>query len=149
VEALRRDITPAEVVSKFEAEIGDRLVVVRTVKSSVVKSGWTAIEAPPELRDRYGSMTISVWVDIAEHLEDSFWNRTPDAAGIYWTYNEPERGDPTPYWVAVKVYGNVDLAWWMPERALDPQWPVVDRILAALVANEHDATPTARTGGGG
>lgn len=87
---------------------------------------------------RYGYFTIWVYED--RHARDRDMSRPgpPDADGIYWYKDTPERG-PTAgktYWGAEKRYGeNVILSWQLPsrKRELSEQWTRVDALLRRAV----------------
>jgi hypothetical protein len=87
---------------------------------------------------RYGHFTIWVYEDRQARDRDMSQPGSPDADGIYWYNDTPERG-PTAgktYWGAEKRYGeNVLLSWDIPsrKRELSTQWGRVDALLRKSV----------------
>jgi hypothetical protein len=87
---------------------------------------------------RYGYFTIWVYEDRQARDQDMSQPGPPDANGIYWYNDTPERG-PTAgktYWGAEKRYGeNVLLSWQLPssKRELSTQWTRVDALLRKSV----------------
>jgi hypothetical protein len=87
---------------------------------------------------RYGYFMIWVYEDRQARDRDMSQPGSPDADGIYWYNDTPERG-PTAgktYWGAEKRYGeNVLLSWDLPsrKRELSEQWTQVDALLRKSV----------------
>jgi hypothetical protein len=89
---------------------GDRLAVLEGSKEAQARLGGFAffVELTPAEQRSHSEKLQPRGVAASEH---------PDADGLYWTEEHPERGrDRQPYWVATTVRGNVQLNWYPPSR---------------------------------
>lgn len=130
----------ADVVARFKAATGSRLVVDRRATRP---GRYTALELPPSVTNlaTYGDFTL--WVvgttsleeDVSQLLADAHTGTVgePGAAGIHWERNTALGG--TTRWLAKKRYG-ANLVLWRITAApkVDASFRRLHKVLSAKVA---------------
>jgi hypothetical protein len=112
----------------------ERLSFARVLESA---GGNLVLEHDPELARRYGSFSVLVCEDRSTR-DEQLKGMTPDAEGIYWHAETPERGPRAGEtdWVAEKPYGEDLLLIWTSDTRkpeTSAQWGRLDRVMRDLI----------------
>lgn len=130
-------LTPSQVVARFRASTGGKLLVDRR---SSYPGHYTALGVAQSISNigRYGRFTIFVVTsgaeaDVTSLLADGHTGvlGTPGPAGIYWEEGATLEGDH--YWLAKKRYGaNLVLWWFGAEQHVDATFKRLHKALLSM-----------------
>ena len=132
-------LTPSQVVAKFKASTGGKLLVDRRAS---YPGHYTALGVVQSISNigRYGRFTIYVVTsgaeeDVTSLLADGHTGvvGTPGPAGIYWEEGSTLQGDH--YWLAKKRYGaNIVLWWFGSVQHVDAAFKRLHKALLSMTA---------------
>jgi hypothetical protein len=132
-------LTPVQVIAKFKATTGGKLLVDRR---ATYPGHFTALGVVQSISNigRYGRFTIYVVTsgsedDVTQLLADGHTGvlGTPGPANIYWEEGSTLQGDR--YWLAKKRYGaNLVLWWYGSTSRVDATFKRLHKALLAMTA---------------
>ena len=133
-------LTPAQVIAKFKASTGGKLLVDRR---ATYPGHFIALGVVQSISNigRYGRFTIYVVTsgsgdDVTQLLADGHTGvlGTPGPANIYWEEGSTLQGDR--YWLAKKRYGaNLVLWWYGTAQHVDATFKRLHKALLAMTAS--------------
>lgn len=90
------------------------------------------VPAVPVFR-RYGQFSIGVFDDVGVALNEGVFGDTDSLpTDVTWEMLPESSCGAETCWVAMKLYGNVQLLWTNSERRLDARWNALDAALRLL-----------------
>lgn len=136
--AASAPLTPGQVVAKFRAATGGKLLVDPRAN---YPGHYTALGVVQSISNigKFGRFTIYVVVpgdeeDVNRLLADGHTGvlGTPGPSTIYWEQGSTMQGDS--YWLAKKRYGNLVLWWFGSAKKIDRTFQRLHRALLGMTA---------------
>jgi hypothetical protein len=116
----------------FTHETGYSLVSKRTAAIWPVLAEAVFLEPPEQLKTRFGEFLIHVAATPVE--AERFFRAEQDEDGVWWQESINERSADPPSWVARRVFGNVELRWFVSHRKTDWRWLELVRLVEAALS---------------